>query len=479
MISFGDFAPGLAPTTPGVSSVVDGVIPRSDGSYVPMSQLVTLGDADALPSAPKGHLSAPLSDGTYARYIATSSNWYIVGADGTLTSIGSGYTVPPGDQESFLRFGTKLLGTNITDGLRAYDVESGGAVGAVSGAPAARFIFELGGSVFALDCDGDNRLIRNSDINDHTSWTNGTGVADSQPVEDGGALIAGVPVSQGQALIFQREAIQLLTIQSAGVFYTLNQLAQKVGAVAAKSVVPVPGGACFLDTNGFMFASGGGVVPIGVERGVSGWFLGQVDAADLVNVEGSYDRFRRMVWWRYPVSGDSDDVFSKMIGYHVDLQKWVTLTVNTSALFTTALPGYTWDTMPDEAWDDSADIPWNDRSLAGGEPLFGGMDENFKFMTFSGTPMAATLETSIADLGSSRMFNRIALNGDGADATLQLGVADRLQDAITWKSAVSLTASGTFPVRGRGRAVQYRLSRAAGDSWTYTKGLDFVNGFGR
>lgn len=479
MIPFGDFAPNLADTTPGRSSVIDGVIPRADGSYGPMPQLVTQSGASVLPSAPKGHISFPKSDGSYARYIATSSNWYDVGADGTLNSIGSGYAVPPGDQESFVRFGTKLIGSNIFDGMRAYDVETGGAVAGVAGAPKARCIFELGGFIVALDCDGDNRLIRNSDFNDHTSWTTGDGVADSQPVEDGGALIAGVAIAQGMALIFQREAIRLMTVQASGALYSLSLIEKNAGAVAAKSVVGVSGGACFLDTDGFKFASPGGVRSIGETNGVSAWFVQQVGAARLTEVEGAYDRFRRIVWWRFPVSNDSDSVFSRMIGYHVDLQKWVTLTVATSAIFTTALPGYTWDTIPDLSWDTIMDVPWDDRSLAGGEPTFGAMDGDLKFSSFSGLPMAVTLETAKADLGSSRLFNRIALIGDGADATLQLGVADRLQDEITWKDAASLTASGTFPVRGRGRVVQYRLKRAAGDSWTSTGGLDFPNGFGR
>lgn len=479
MIPFGDFAPGLADTTPGRSAVIDGVIPRADGSYGPMPQLVTQGSSDALPDAPKGHISFPKRDGTYARYIATTTDWYDVGADGTLNSIGSGYVVPGGDQESFIRFGTKLLGSNTFDGLRAYDVESGGSVSAVSGAPKARFIFEIGGFIVALDCDGDNRLIRNSDFNDHTQWVTGEGVADSQPVEDGGALIAGAAISQGMALIFQREAIRLLAVQASGALYSLSLIEKNAGAVSAKSVVPVSGGACFLDTDGFKFASAAGVKPIGQVRGVSQWFLDQVGASRLTDVEGAYDRFRRIVWWRFPAGSDSETVFSRMIGFHVDLEKWVTLTVSTSAIFTTAVPGYTWDTIPDLSWDATVDVPWDDRSLAGGEPTFGAMDEDLKFATFAGTPMAVTLETAKADLGSSRLFNRIALIGDGADATLQVGVSDRLQDASVWKDEVSLTASGTFPVRARGRVVQYRLKRAAGDSWTTTSGLDFPNGFGR
>lgn len=479
MIRFGDFAPGLADTTQGRSSVIDGVIPLADGSYGPMPQLVTLSTSVALASAPKGHISVPKSDGTYVRYIATASNWYTVGADGTLTSIASGNSVPSGDNESFIRFGTKLLGTNITDGLRAFDVESGGSTSAVAGAPKARFIFEIGGFIVALDCDGDNRLIRNSDFNDHTQWTVGEGVADSQPVEDGGALIAGGAVSQGLGLIFQREAVSVMAVQASGALYSLSLLEKNAGSVGAKSVVFVAGGAFFLDTDGFKFATTGGIEPIGLAGGVSEWFLEQIDAAELVNVEGAYDRFRRVVWWRYRASGDGSTVYSRVIGYHIYLKKWVTLTVDTSALFTTALPGYTYDTIPDLPYNSSADIPYDDRSLAGGEPLFGGFDSTFKFATFSGTPMAATLETAKSDLGASRMFDRVALIGDGADATLQLGVANRLADSITWKTAVALKPSGTFPIRGRGRVVQFRLNRAAGDSWTSTSGLDNLNEFGR
>jgi len=478
MIPFGDLAPGLAPTTPGRSAVIDNVLPRADGSYAPLPQPVTLSASQALSGPPKGHIAFPKADGTYVRYVATASTWEAVGADGTLTTIATGHAVPPGDRESFIRFNSKLLGSNITDGLRAFDVESGGATAAVSGAPAARFIFEFAGTVVALDCDGDNQLIRNSDLYDHTSWTPGVGVASAQPVHDGGALVAGVAISQGQALIFQREAIRLVTVSAAGPFYTLQLLASNAGAVGARSVVPIRGGAAILDTNGFKIVSAGGVDEIGRVTGVSEWFLKEVDAAELVNVEGSYDVFRDIVWWRYRASGDSADVYSRAIGYHLSLGKWVTATVSTSALFSTSLPGYTWDTMPDLSWDASADVPWNDRSLAGGEPLFGGFDANYKFFTFSGTPAAATLRTAKADLGNSKLFSRIALIGDG-QPTLRIGVADRLSDSITWKDAVSMTDSGTFPVRGRGRVVQYELAYAAGDTWTTASGLNHTNGFGR
>lgn len=470
---FGDFAPGLASITPGRSAVIDGVVPIADGSYGPMSQLVTVDGADALAEAPRGYVSFPKADGTYVAYVATSTNWYSVGADGALTSIASGHSVPSGDDESFVRFGDKLLGTNVTDGLRSYDFETSTDEGAVSGAPAARFAFVVGDVVVLLDCDGDNRLIRNSDINDHTNYTSGS--ADKQPVEDGGALIAGVAVTQGAAVILQRESIRLMRFGGAGggALYSLSLISANAGAVNARSVVGARGLAFFLDTDGFKVSDGVSVSPIGEETGVSDWFISQVGADRLVEVQGAYDRFRQIVWWRFPISGDSTSVFSRMIGYHIFHKRWVTLTVNTSAIFTTALPGVTLDDLTDPLED--YDYTLDDRYFQGGEPLFAGFDADLKFATFSGGALPATLETYRQPLPRSRLITRITPDTDASGATVQLGVADNINTSTSWKSAVSLQASGTAALRGRGKVIQLRQNVPAGETWTFAKGFSWPN----
>lgn len=473
---WGDLAPGLAPTTPGRSGVIDGAVPVADGAYGPMASLTTIVGADALPTFPVGHINFSKADGTYVNYITTATNWYTLTAIGGITSIASGHAVPAGDNESLERFGSKLLGTNIADGIRSYDIETGTDEGAVSGAPAARSIMSVGDVIVALDCDGDNRLIRNSDINDHTNWTSGS--ADKQPVEDGGALIAGVAVSQGSAIIFQREAIRLMNFggSGGGPLYSLTLITSKSGAVSEKSVVSARGGAYFLDTDGFKHVLPGQLPePIGLLNGISSWFLDQVGADRLREVEGSYDRFRQIIWWRFPVQGDNTSVFSRMIGFHIFLQKWVTLTVNTSALFTTALPGFTYDTMPDNPYDTIDDLPYDDRYWSGGEPLFAGFDSDFKFSTFSGTALAATLETFRLANPVSTLITQITPETDAATSTFQLGVADNINTASTWKTAAGIENSGIVRTRGRGKVIQVRQNIPAAATWTYTKGLSWPN----
>jgi len=480
LIPFGRWSPGLADTTPGGSRVIEGVIPLADGAYGPMPQFSTVAGAEALAEAPRGHISFPKADGTYVRYVATSTDWYSFSADGSFTSIVSGNSVPPGDRESFLRFGDKLLGTNITDGFRAYDFETATADGTIAAAPAARFAFECGNVVIALDCDGNNQLIQNSASNDHTDWTNGG--ADYQPLEGGGALVAGVAVSDGSAIIFQREAIRFMQFggSGGGPLYSLYLMSDQAGAVNAGSVVGAAGGAFFIDTDGPKFVAPGAMpVSIGAKDGISGWLDDNVAAGDLDTIEGAYDRFRRMVWWRVPVSGDSATVFSRMLGYHVDHDKWTRLTVTTSALFSTALPGFVWADLTD-TWSTYNQFPWGDRYWQGGEPLFGGFDSDFKLALFSGTPMAATLESSLQQFPQSQYINSVTPITDAASGTMQIGVADRIGAPLTWTVEPSpINDEGDCMFLERGKAAKGRLNLAAGTVWTYASGVDHPNTSGR
>lgn len=476
---FGRWAPGLADTTPGRSNVIDGVVPLADGAYGPMAQFTTVSGASALAEAPRGHISFPKSDGTYVRVLATSSNWYTQSESGALTSIVSGRAVTGGDNESFCRFGNKLLGTNKSDGFNAYDFEAGSNDGAIADAPAARSVFECGNTVVALDCDGNNRLIQNSAFNDHTNWTDAG--ADYQPLEGGGALIGGVAVTQGSAFIFQKEAIRFMQFGGGGggALYSLTLVSDQAGATNEASIVAANSGAFFMDTDGPKFVRPGILpVAIGAQDGIDTWLRDNVSAANLERVEGAFDRFRRIVWWRVPVSGDSTTVYSKIIGYHIDYDKWVRLSVSTSALFSTETPGFVWADLTG-TWGSYTQYVWGDRYWQGGAPLFGGLDGDFKLAFFSGTPMAATLETALHQFPKSQYINVLTPITDAGSGTMQVGVADRVGDSLTWSGTSSINGEGDCMFLERGKVAKARLNLVAGTPWTYANGVDHANASGR
>jgi hypothetical protein len=77
-------------------------------------------------------------------------------------------------------YGNFLLATNTTDGMQQYNVEAGGSASLVANSYSPRFLFTAFDCVFGGNCidgtgDRDNRLLRNSAINDYTIWTAGVG----------------------------------------------------------------------------------------------------------------------------------------------------------------------------------------------------------------------------------------------------------------------------------------------------------------
>jgi hypothetical protein len=434
--------------------------------------------ATALSGAPRGLISYQTADGEWAVAGFTASTVELKSADDTWSSIDTGLSITAGDDWCSLRFGTKLLYTNTTQGLRAYDVEAGGAASAVSAAKAPRWMFECGNILFALDCldsagNRNNRLIRSSAFSDHTNYT--TKGADYQPLESGGALIWGGKISDTAALVLQAQAVKLIQVGNVGnALWGIQTISEGFGAVGAKSVVAFDGTVWWWATDGLRMFSGG-VISKPLDGLMDRWFLDRVDQADLSLIQGTVDPFRKNVMWRWKRSGGSSDViFEDIIGYNWANKKPFTLTVQTTYLGYTASPALTWDAVDTSVTWDSYDVIWDSRFLQGGQPLFGALNGDYKFGYFSGGAMAATLEGFAAANRATGLINWAVPSDDSDDGTLQLGVKDRLNDATTWKTGAAKVSSGRAPLRGRGKVVAFRRNITASSSWTYAKGVDYI-----
>lgn len=474
---FGPLAPDQYELTPGAMMTADGVQPLAQG-YGPFPGLTVTSGATALSGAPRGLISYQTADGTWAVAGFTASTVELKATDDTWSSIDSGLSITAGDDWCALRFGTKLLYTNTTQGLRAYDVEAGGAASAVSAAKAPRWIFECGNILFGLDCldkNGarNNRLIRTTAFSDHTNWT--TKGADYQPLESGGALIWGGRLTDTTALVLQQRAGRIIQVGGAGnVLWGTQSIFEEFGSVGAKSVVAFDGMVFWLATDGFRMFGPGGYSQIGAGL-VDQWFLDRVDQADLSLVQGSIDPFRKNVLWRWKRSGGVSDItFEDIIGYNWQFKRWFTLTVQTSYLGYTASPAPTWDALAASVTWDTYDYIWDSRFLQGGQPVFGALNGDYKWGSFAGSNLAATLEGAVMANRVTGLINWAVPSDDSDDGTLQLGVKDALNDATTWKTGAAKVASGRTPQRGRGKVVAFRRNITSGSTWTYAKGVDYI-----
>jgi hypothetical protein len=477
---YGPLAPDQGETTAPFTMLAENVLPKKDG-YGPLKGLQVPATSDALPDAPKGIKSLVLRDGTWKVFGFTSDDWYELGDDFTWTSLGATFSLTAGDHWSPEQFGSMLLGSNTSDGLQQYNVETPAGFTHISDAGKPREIFSCANVMIGLDCldnsgSRDNRLIRNSAINDQTNWK--TKGADYQPLEDGGALIVGRDITGNAAFIGQERAIRMMQFGDApgGALYSLQKMVDGIGPVSARGTV-VRGGMCY-----FPVTDGLVRYPFGardVERigagAVDDWWLERVDLSNMTLTQAVNDPSNKIIWFRWKrITGVSDDIFTDLLGFSWQWNKWVMATVSTSYLVQIATPGYTLDGMDDFGPLDGIDIPLDDRFWQGGQPVFAAMDENYKFGTFSGNNLAATIRSFVGNSPVTGLIGWATPLSDDASMTLALGVKDDVADAIAWKTAQSKRNAGRVPLRGRGMNIQFESAHASAADWSYDKGVDYV-----
>lgn len=472
MIPFGPWRPDAASPNSGFATQVDNAQPKMAGQklgYGPFPALVQALGAEALPSDPRGQISLVKFDGTWEVFFATATTIEQMDSSFQFTSVATGLNVTAGDDMSFCHFGSYLLNSNTTDGMHAYNVESPAGNNAVSGAPSARFVFTANNVVIALDCDGNNRRMQTSGVGDHTAWDSKG--ADGKTFEDGGALIGGADLQNGAAVLFQDNAIRLMQFGGApgGALYRISKVADGLGSVGARSIVPFNGRVFFLSPRGFYdYVLGGQPRAIGSEK-VNQWFLDQIATTELINVQGWIDPEANIVGWLF------DD---RCICFDWGVEEWFTLTVEAEMISRIATAGYTVDGPYADILVDDNPTPVDDRLYQGGQPVLAALDPDLKYATFSGTPMAATLETSeITNLKHQRVTGVQAIV-DTADAQIQLGYKQRLQDTFTYGSAVTMDVDGFAPVDEAGKVYALKMTIPAGTLWTNAEGFDGIEGTG-
>lgn len=465
-VAWGPYRPDVGGPNSGIAKQANNVLPQAAGNgigYGPMPALITATGAEALSGAPRGIISIQKASGTYAVFAATASRIETLDSAYQWTDVETGRTVTSGDDVSFCYFGKYLLNSDTTDGFKAYDVEVGGANSAVSGAPAARALFSCNNVVFALGTSANNRRMQSSAIGDHTNWT--TNGADGKTFEDGGTLIGGRDLKNGAAVIFQENAIRLVQFGGGAALYTIQKLADGRGAVSDRSIVSFDGMAFYVATDGFYkYTLGGGNEPIGAEK-VNRWLATQVAASGYEGIQGALDPFQKIVWWRLTAN--------LLIGYDWQLNEFITSSVQTSALTRIATPGVTLDSLT-TLYLDSMTEALDSRFYMGGVPLFGALDSTYKFATFAGSPLEASLQTNDIALPESQLVSWCSPDSDATSSTIALGVSDSRSTTLTFKTPASRRTSGRVPLRGRGKVIGFRETIPAGASWNYSNGVNDI-----
>ncbi len=464
---WGAWRPDVGGPDKGSCETAQGVVPQAAGTgvgYGPFPQLITATGAEALSGPPRGAIALQKFGGDWAVFAATATT--IEALDGSFqwSDIETGRNVTASDDVSFLHYGSYLLNTDTTSGFKAYNVETPGTNDAVSGAPTARALAACQNVVFALDCNGNNRRMQSSRQGDFTAWQGGG--ADGKTFEDGGALIGARDLQNGAMIVTQENAIRLVTFGVGPTLYGISKIADQRGCVADRTLVTFDGSAFWWDTDGpWQFSMGQKPIPIGAEK-VNRWFENNIGPSNYQNLQGTVDPARSLVIWRV------DSTYS--VAYNWLIKEWSTIPMQTSTLTRLATPAVAIDSVAETI--DSVALAINARFWQGGATGLGALDASYKFATFSGTPMAALLETCKLSADSEPLISWCKPISDASGSTLSVGTAPSLSGNVTFPAGVAKRSDGWTQQRVRGRVLAFRESIPAGQAWSFANGVDVGGG---
>jgi hypothetical protein len=460
-------------------------------AYRPMKSLTAY--SDALSARCMGGVGIVEPDGATYVFAGTQTTLQQLAAGSTAwTSLGSSYDAGAEGRWSFTKFGEVVIATNGADPIQAFTLgSSSDFVTLSSAAPAARYVATVPPGFVMVAYTSDNDFgtqpqgVWWSAINDPGTWpTIGSDTAvqlqsDRQTLYgDGGRIMGIVGGLLGcDVLVFVERQIWRGAYAGGRVVFSFDLMEGVRGTPAQGSIAPWGGRCYYVGEDGFYVTDGSSSQPVGNGQ-VDREFFRLLDASNIERITSVIDPVQRLWFIAFPGPGNLAGTPNHMFIYSIDLGCWshsdgyeVELLCNTASF------GVTVDTFDSifPGGVDAQTMPVDSRIFAGGRPILSAFSDDHELSYFSGANLAATVDTSeanIADNQRGSLVNGVWPLADGSTTSVDVAVRDRMQDAVTWGSPNAVNDMGFAPARARGRYHRARITKPAGDDWTYIQGVE-------
>lgn len=480
MPSFGAWEPDKLDLDGGTSRVARNVYAKGN-SYGPVPSAQVYGTA-TLPAKCVGFASYRTGSGGWGIVAGTKTALYkyTAGAWVVATRLAGGaYNVPTGDLWSFAQFGSQLIACNVNDDPQVLDVETGANFTLLAGSPPkSRIVKGVQDFVWMVGQATLPYAARWSDLNDATQWTAGLGTAlsDVQFFPTGGRVMN---VTGGYTgFVFQEQAVRAFEFTGPGLIYRFQEIDGAQGCIAPYAVASMGAYAWYLGERGFNQIGPDGPKPIGATR-VDDWWRNNTDASRQSQTLAVADPVApRILFACYATA--SSTTFDVGLIYDWQLDRWTEFRGEAQMWAAIATPGTTLEAL--NSYGSLEDLPFSldSRVWEGNKPTWGGMTAAGALIFMAGSPMAATIASPRAQVnpGSRAFVSEVRPVVDTDAATLRIGTAGRVQDALSYSGSYALDATGKYNTRASGRVFEFELTIPAGTSWSHAQGLDVVAGPG-
>lgn len=510
-LPFGEWLPDQPDYANPGAATIKNVIPLTAQSYGPMPT----------PQVFSGALTARCQ-GAYA-FLDDSQGAHIFAGDATklyqLTagsspnfsnisrSVGGAYStgspinpiVPLAPSWALTSFGKRIIATNYSDDVQTFLVGTDSNFSKLSsGAPKARFAttikdFVMLGNTSDPTYGVNVRRLWWCGIGDPTNWpTPGSNTAiqvqsDFQDLEQSDlgqltGLIGGHLSAADGAAFMEHGVYRIMYVGSSGGIFAFPVAEGAAGTQSPLSIIPCrlngsTAVAAYLSENGFRAFDGVTSLAIGAQK-VDQFFFADCDPAQLSMVQGGVVPKSHIVYWLYSANGGiGSGLYDRLLLFNTLIGRWSLCDLtNTPAEWglRAISPGYTLDALDAFGVLDALPALLDSGFWAGGTPVLAAFDQNHKLNFLNGPAMAPIVETSETQPTPGRRSKILSARPmvDGGSPSVQIGVRDRLQDAVTWQSAVAMNSIGECPQLCTGRYVRARMTLPANSTFTHAQGID-------
>lgn len=496
-VPFGEWMPDLPSYNNPGATVANGVIPKAT-SYGPVAGLTNI--YTALTARCLGAVSARDASNNIYLYAGDAAKLY-EGVNNTFTdqSIAAGYTVAADDVWEFAidHKNAIIIATNGTDAIQSIGIGLGSstafAIMATSTEkPKAKHVaivkdFIVIGNTTYSDGHKPFRVGWSGIGPDQTDFDpDATTQSDYQDLAEGG-WVQKIVGGAEYGVIFQNELIRRMEYVGSPLVFSFPAVDRHRGTNIPGSVVGFGRNIFFISDEGFFRFDGTGSIPIGANK-VDKTFWNQFDISNKRAVSAAIDLQNKLVAWVFPGSGSTGSLPNKIYFYQWDQNRWSEADIDTEWVIPAATQGYTLESLDNvltgggspgggaaaSGVDTVGAASFDSDVWKGGQFRFSAFDQDHKLSYFTGSNLAATLETGefTAFPGRRARVRSIRPEVDGGTLTVAVAGRQLLTATATYDTAASINSIGECSVDNSARYHRARVSIAAGGTWTHAQGVE-------
>lgn len=450
------------------------------GAYKSFPEVVV--QSTAINARAQGGYFARDNTGNVYNFAGTVSKLYqqAVGSsnytDSTRT-VGGAYSTGTLDWWEMAQWGNTVIAVNGADATQVITLGSPNFTALGGSPPKARHIGVVRDFVVLGNVDDGTAYpnrVQWSGINNSASWAvSASTQADYQDLQGDGGWVQKV-VGGEYGLVFQERAVWKMTYVGSPIIFQFDMIERNRGAFSPQSCIGWGNMVFFLADDGFyMIVGGSSAIPIGAGK-VDSTFLTDLRTAYAYRISAAIDPTNKLVMWAYPGSGSTDGTLNKIIIYNWAAKRWSQVSgLSMEILMRFAATGYSLDSLDSlssslDALTDSLDS----RAYVGGAQSLAGFNSSHQAVTFTGTAMAATVDTGEYQLTpgmrSAVMWSRPLIDGNAASVALR--TRNRQADTATLGAASSQGTTGLCAHRTNAR---YHAARATtSGSFNFIQGVE-------